>query len=111
MNQKALCQQESKRQYWNEKLESWKVSQLSGERYCKEHQLSYSSFCYYRSRLKTTMVPKKIKSQQNPFVALELPLSKQNGYELRLPNGIKVIVSESFNPADFKNLMEVLRSC
>jgi len=43
---------ERKLQHWSGHVASWEASGLSQRRYCDQHQLTYSSFVYWRARLK-----------------------------------------------------------
>lgn len=54
---------QSKKQYWNTHIEGWKKSGLSQEQYCKQQDLSYAAFGYWRSRL--------LKESQNTYKEIE----------------------------------------
>lgn len=43
---------ESKQQLWSDRIAAWKESGLSQKQYCDQHQLTYSTFVYWRGRLK-----------------------------------------------------------
>lgn len=43
---------ENKQQRWSDRIAAWKDSELSQKQYCDQHQLTYSTFVYWRSRLK-----------------------------------------------------------
>ena len=102
---------QSKRDYWDEQLRLWKTSGLSGERYCKDHHLSYPSFCYYRRRYDKTSQKVKNADRPNGFMELSMMLNQSSEFQLLLPNGVKVIVPCGFQVMDLQRLMEVLRSC
>lgn len=46
-----MTHSDTKKQYWSNHIESWKTSELSQEKYCKQHGISYAAFGYWRSRL------------------------------------------------------------
>jgi hypothetical protein len=52
MEQNKRSGRDAKRSYWGDHIAGWKQSGLSQQAYCRKHQLSLSSFGYWRSRLK-----------------------------------------------------------
>lgn len=44
---------EEKATYWQQHFKNWQSSGLPQRDYCKQNQLSFSSFGYWRNRLKT----------------------------------------------------------
>ena len=44
---------EEKTAYWQRHFKDWKQSGLSQRDYCKQHELTFSSFGYWRNRLRT----------------------------------------------------------
>ncbi len=44
-------EQRSKPDIWRQHMEGWHQSQLTQKEYCKQNDLSFSSFCYWRARL------------------------------------------------------------
>jgi hypothetical protein len=51
MNQ-PQARSENKQQLWSDRIAAWKDSGLSQRHYCDRHQLTYSTFVYWRGRLK-----------------------------------------------------------
>ena len=42
---------EQKRQHWQRHIEAWQQSRLPQREYCKQQEISFSSFSYWRTRL------------------------------------------------------------
>lgn len=51
MNQPQPCPK-NKQQRWSDHVAAWKGSGLSQKQYCNQQQLTYSTFVYWRGRLK-----------------------------------------------------------
>jgi len=42
---------EQKADFWQHHVSRWRRSQLSQKAYCQQNELSYTRFCYWRTRL------------------------------------------------------------
>ena len=43
-------EQKSKSDIWQQHIDDWRQSQLSQKEYCKRNDISFSNFCYWRTR-------------------------------------------------------------
>lgn len=87
-------------QYWQHQLQQWKASGLSGLHYCRQHDLSYSRFDYWKNKLSTQSQPQCSPAASSGFVQVvqcqEVPehqernhlhTHRQSDLTLTLPNG------------------------
>ena len=76
---------EQKRQHWQRHIEAWQQSRLPQREYCKQQEISFSSFSYWRTRLnrlaegRSKLVPVHV--QRVATVAIMLP----SGIRLEVP--------------------------
>lgn len=69
--------------FWQNHIQAWQDSGLSQPAYCKEHDLKFGNFSYWRTRLKKI----RTKSKLLP-VKLEAPVNAT----ISLPGGIRIDV-------------------
>lgn len=62
-----------KRAYWSKLVSQWKASNLSQRAFCDQHDITYTSFLWWRKRLKdqrelaaTNLVPVILKASTKP---------------------------------------------
>ena len=88
-----------KDQEWQEKIESWKRSGLSQVEYCRENDLAFSTFQYWRTRLL-----KKSIGVNNRLVELKPGRETQSIFSLSIDEtgkiSFKIDLSFSFNGND-----------
>lgn len=83
---------ENKQQLWSDHITAWKDSGLSQKQYCDQHQLIYSTFVYWRGRLKrlngdglasgkVNFLPVRLK--QDNQVTLTLRINDRHSIEIR----------------------------
>ncbi|MDN3508841.1 MAG: hypothetical protein P0S93_02275 [Candidatus Neptunochlamydia sp.] len=58
------------RRFWQEKLEEWKTSGLSGSAWCRQNQLSYYQFNYWRN-IFISKPSKSISVSQDNFIEIK----------------------------------------
>ena len=73
--------------YWQQHFECWKQSGLSQRDYCKQHKLTFSSFGYWRNRLKTSRTTDATAGKLIP-VSISRPVS----VNIYLSSGIRIEV-------------------
>lgn len=77
---------EQKQVFWQKHIDGWQHSQLSRKAYCKQHSLSFSSFGYWRTRLRRKPVSEKKLIQvavQRPAASVTIVLSA--GIRMEVP--------------------------
>lgn len=73
----------SKEQFWQEHFTTWEASGLSQAEYCKQHDLKYANFTYWRTR--NNKKRRKFMPLTAPVVADRLVLDLPHGIRLELP--------------------------
>ena len=74
---------DQKRTFWQHHIERWQQSGLSQKEYCKQHELTFSSFGYWRARLNRSKRAKKL---------IPVDIKTTDHARLSLPNGIRLEV-------------------
>lgn len=79
-------------EYWQQQMEQWQQSGLSGLKYCKQHHLSYHRFSYWRSKLSRIEGGENELSNPTPsassFVKVVQREERTPDLVITLPNGI-----------------------
>lgn len=107
MNSQYKSGQESKRDYWQQQIKTWKRSGLSQKQYCRSRSLALSTFCYWKKRLnnKKPATPK--------FYPLTIPASQPGPTDTGLtllvgPKQIQIQIQKDFSPTVLKKLIATL---
>ena len=107
MNSQSKSSLESKRDYWQHHIKTWKRSGLSQKQYCRSRSLAYSTFCYWKRRLNNQepVTPK--------FYPLAVPASSPDPTEAGLmllvgPKQIQIHIKKDFSPTVLKKLIATL---
>lgn len=76
-------------EYWQQQVAAWQASEQSGAAYCREHDLVYHRFCYWRQKLLSSQRAEPVSSTG---FARVLPAPGAAATELRisLPGGIAI---------------------
>ena len=74
----------TKEQFWQDHFSAWEASGLSQTDYCKQHDLKYANFTYWRTR--------NVKKQRK-FLPLS-PSMSAGRVILDLPHGIRLEIPE-----------------
>ena len=98
----------SRSDYWRGVLEKWSASGLSQRRFCEERGISFSTFCYWRRRLRETSAS----GSATPFIPVEIkPPRRGTGlscYEVRLESGARIRVPFDFESDSLLRLIGLL---
>ena len=82
--------------YWQGQIEAWQDSGLCQTQYCRENDVSLSTFNCWKGKLlghnqepnrKTQLVPVKVVSN-NISIHNELSITTPNGFQLKVPVGL-----------------------
>lgn len=79
--------------YWQQQLEDWRASGLSGAAFCKQHTLSYHQFMYWRRKLADSASGSEAESLPGSGFArvTQVPASVVAGeLTLMLPGGMTI---------------------
>ena len=77
--------------YWQQQLDNWIDYGLSGAAFCKQNELVYHQFAYWRSKLsKSDKAPSQTKSPPGFARVTSLPEVAMRELTLTLPGGIAI---------------------
>lgn len=103
MAQSRKEENEEKRRWWKEHIDAWCASGKSQTAYCREHDLSYHRFRYWKKRLYQPSKPAFIELCLGPGSRDKSPAC------LRLMiGGCQVAVERDFDPVALQQLIGVL---
>jgi ribosomal protein L32E len=75
--------------YWREQIHVWQVSGESQQAFCRQHELSYHRFTYWRRKLADQAVEgRRVQSALVPV--RHQPTSSETTLSLVLPSGIEL---------------------
>ena len=99
------------RRFWQEKLEEWEGSGLSGSAWCRKNQLSYYQFNYWRNIfINKSSSTKSISVSQEDFIEIKEesePEEVDSGIELRW-NQLNISLDKQFHESTLKKLLRVM---
>ena len=79
---------EERTQFWQQQISTWQVSSLSGQAFCRENNLFYHQFVYWRRK------QNKVRSSQSDshigFARVTQTASSKCELTLTLPNGLSI---------------------
>jgi len=97
--------------YWHRHMAGWKSSGVSQAKFCKNNNLVYHQFLYWRHKLKQTTN----KNQQQPrrpsgngFASVSIQPATKSGLSLLLPNGLIIRGIHAENLSVVSQLMTAL---
>ena len=92
---------QERQQFWQQHVDAWQASDLSGAAFCKQHDLNYAQFNYWRRKFQAVdAVAKSAGFAQ--VTQLAASASSADGLGVHLPSGI------SFSGVNAGNLDVVL---
>ena len=93
---------EQKRSQWRERFEEWRVSGLSAAAWCRNNNIPYPTFCYWKKRLeKTCFLPTQF--------AEVPPESSEKGLAIEY-RGFKIVLLPDFDADTLLRCLEALRA-
>jgi len=87
----------NKQQLWSDRIAAWKDSGLCQKQYCDEHQLTYSTFVYWRGRLKR-MNGDDLASGKVNFLPVKFKQEDQASLILRINDRHSIEIRPGFDP-------------
>ena len=92
-------------QQWRQYIEQWRNSGLSQQAFCRDRNLGYHQFHYWRKKLARSPANKP-QSRTSALVPVTYPSpSTDNGLSIHLPNGISLRGIASDNLALVEQLL------
>lgn len=106
-------EQTERHEKWQVLVNQQKQSGLTQREFCKEQQLTLSTFAYYSSVFGNKNKKQK-ESTNNNFIPIEIKkTSKGRSVKLKIifPNGVKCFLPEDLEINKIKKFIEVLNAC
>jgi hypothetical protein len=75
---------------WKQQVQTWKLSGLSQARFCKNNNLTYHRFVYWRGKFDGATPASSTKQDPSGFAAVSVRPDANWGLTLSLPNGLVV---------------------
>ena len=92
---------EANRERWEAEFKKWEKSGLTRNEYCKQHDISISTFDYWRGRIKKRTATKELVRLPIPYEAVE-----PSPIILELPNGIRIQIPAGYQRETLKEILE-----
>ena len=93
------------RKFWKTHLDNWEESGLNQSEYCRQHNLIYHRFGYWKARFKSRNLPVKFVQ-----VASSEPINSSPSFlKLNLPRGCQVEIPDDFSEDTLKRLLTTLQ--
>ena len=93
---------------WSERISDWEVSRLSQSVFCKQHDLVYGTFVYWRSHLKE-LNAKLGQPESISFFPVTLKPEKKTTLTLRINNQHCIELSADFDPELLGKVIQVVQ--
>lgn len=109
MNSNHSTHSQSRAEYWQQQVNAWSQTKLSGAQFCQSQGLVYHQFVYWRQKILKSAKPKKATSSTNGFsqVNYQTTIPKTpSGLTLSLPNGIEMHGIDANNISVVQTLLE-----
>jgi len=107
--------------YWQQHIDDWQASGLSGTAYCQQYHLTYHCFVYWRGKFARAATRQDSEVNQpgktlSAFVAIQPPVLPAAGtpaeeagsLQLALPNGLVIRNIRNTNLCTIRSLLEQL---
>ncbi|MCF8057088.1 MAG: IS66 family insertion sequence element accessory protein TnpB [Desulfocapsa sp.] len=95
---------EKLRKFWRFHLDKWADSGLLQSEYCRQHNLIYHRFVYWKARHKNKNLP--VTLVQLPTEAIT---ARQSVIKLNLPRGCQVEIPDDFSEDTLKRILATLQ--
>jgi hypothetical protein len=105
-------EQSTRHAKWQALVEEQEKSGVSQTEFCKQHNIAFSQFGYYRGLLKAKTHPKpKQPPLFSPVQIQKVSTKISEEIKIILPNGFQCYLPASIEITQIKRLMEALLSC
>ena len=82
--------QQERVQFWHQQIDAWQMSGLSGQAFCKQHDLAYHRFVYWRKKQSRTQPDQSASAAGFVRVVRAQSTSGAGQLTLALPNGASI---------------------
>ena len=105
----ATKQTESLSTHWASLIQGWQKTQQSQSAYCRDHDLNYHRFTYWRRKLVKQASPARHRIQRSGFIPVEpCPSVPAQSLTATLPNGVLLQGITASNLTVVKQLLGLL---
>ena len=105
----SMTETPSKTVSWQQHINIWKNSGLSGPKFCHANNLIYHQFSYWRKKLDITQgKPLSPSSMSAGFVQVSYAATETESLQLILPNGVEVTGINTTNVSVVRQLLSFL---
>ena len=94
--------------YWQQQMNTWKESGLSGAQFCEANHLSYHRFVYWRRKLGCSTAPQKTVPTAGGFTRIAVQPERDDGLSLSFPSGLVV---RGINAGNLSVVRQLLDQC
>lgn len=108
-NQAVINHSTINNRHWQAHLKAWKKSGLSGAEYCRQHNLSYYAFIYWKKKAARRKSPVHFAPVPALRVAEASGRQHAAGLKVELGPDLKIEVYDHFSPATLSRLVEALK--
>ncbi len=104
-----MSKRQEKQAHWKEVIEKYQSSGLSQKKYCKEHNLSFTTFKYYFYKLSHNQ-----KQQAANYQPIKLITTRPSNteraikFDIKFPNGMQCSTPSTATREQTMQLLEVL---
>ncbi len=103
-------QNRERRQLWQAHLDAWALTELSQVEYCRQNDLSYNRFTYWKRKFHKENLPVEfVRIPAEPFKAAHF--LHNNGASLRLTVGSQfaIEIPDGFSPTTLEQVLLILK--
>lgn len=99
---------EARKIKWQENLAQWQASGKSAAMWCKEQEISFNNFCYWKNKLKKSSNNSEF--NKNDFVEISDKPQDSSGIIIEC-QGVNIHLSKNFDPKTLMSCLYTLRGC
>ena len=93
-----------RRRLWEGRIARWRASSASMAGYCRQHELSYAAFVWWRRRLEQAAPATSL-----TLIPVVVPTPRGGAITIRLPDGIGIEVEPGFDAGVLSAVMRALQ--
>lgn len=90
---------------WERRIARWRASGESMAAYCRQHELSYAAFVWWRRRLGQAITP----VSPLTLIPVVAPTSSGGAITIRLPDGVGIEVERGFDAGVLNAVVRALQ--
>jgi hypothetical protein len=94
--------------YWQQQVDNWKASGLSGPKFCLANNLTYHCFVYWRRKLTATSTGQSPEVSSGGFVKVNMTTPTDESLIVSLPSGVVIRGIAAENITVVQQLLAIL---